>query len=113
MFKEKKEAEEAHDISKQIWSHVSIEGSSKSIRVPEPRGSLPPAPEGLPVSNTSNVMAPEDWDLLLKGARTMTVKKNTVIVQQGEMFQRIYHINKGVCRTEVGILLGIGRLIGS
>lgn len=39
--------------------------------------------------------------MILKGAKTLTVEKDNVIVRQGEKYQRIYQINRGQCRIEV------------
>jgi hypothetical protein len=39
--------------------------------------------------------------MILKGAKTITVAKDCVIITQGEKYQRIYQINRGQCRIEV------------
>ena len=44
--------------------------------------------------------SPEDWDLILKGARTVTYKKDDVVIREGEQFRRIFQLARGECRFE-------------
>lgn len=42
----------------------------------------------------------EDWNLLLKRAKNLTVTKNTTIIQEGEINTKLYQIVKGTVRVE-------------
>ncbi len=52
-------------------------------------------------SKIYKVLSKGEWDLILKGAKTMTLKQGDIIIAQGEEYQRIYQISKGICRIEV------------
>lgn len=52
-------------------------------------------------SKIYKVLSVEEWDLILKGAKTVTLKQGEIIIAQGEEYQRIYQISKGSCRIEV------------
>lgn len=61
------------------------------------------------MSHIYQVLSPMDWDMILKGAKSITVPKNGVIITQGEKYQRIYQINRGECRIEVSALSIYGK----
>lgn len=44
--------------------------------------------------------SPSDWDVILKGARTVTYQKDDVIMKDGERVRRIYQLLNGECRFE-------------
>lgn len=97
-FKEKKEIDEAYEIIKQIW--IKVGDGQNIVANIRPTLMVSPSAETKP----SRALPQEDWDLILKGAKTIHVKKDALIIQQGEEFQRIYQINKGTCRTEVKLM---------
>jgi len=45
-------------------------------------------------------MTPEDWKLIIGGAKRLVCKKGTTIIAEGNEFQRIFQIVRGKCRTE-------------
>jgi len=49
----------------------------------------------------SELLNRNDWAILLKAAKLQTFQKNQPIVTQGQIFQRIYTIEKGSCRVEI------------
>jgi hypothetical protein len=55
--------------------------------------------------------SPEDWDLILKGARTVTYKKDDVIIREGEQFRRIFQLARGECRFEK-VIDGKSKVLG-
>lgn len=95
-LKEKKEAEEANDIMRQIW----VKRASDQSTAGTPRKYVSVQNTIVDRSSVRNVLSTEDWDLVLKGAKTITTPKDGIIISQGEEYQRIYQITKGVCRTE-------------
>jgi CRP-like cAMP-binding protein len=104
IFKEKKELLEAHGLLKQMWATkqpvlIRRESSANSTGPTISR-----VASGDSASKVFKVLPPEDWDLILKGAKCISVRKDEVIIAQGEHYQRIYQISRGVCRTEVKIL---------
>ena len=42
----------------------------------------------------------EDWDMILKGAKTRSYSSGDAILKQGESYQRIYQISQGRVRVE-------------
>jgi len=42
----------------------------------------------------------EDWKLILGGAKRLTARKETVLINQGTTFQRIFQVIRGTCRIE-------------
>ena len=61
-----------------------------------------------------SILTNYDWDMILKGAKTVTLQKDDVIITQGEKYKRIYQINQGQCRIEVqkeGKTTVLGRMI--
>eukprot|EP01124_Arcella_intermedia_P005670 TRINITY_DN13354_c0_g2_i1.p1 TRINITY_DN13354_c0_g2~~TRINITY_DN13354_c0_g2_i1.p1 ORF type:complete len:1073 (+),score=274.40 TRINITY_DN13354_c0_g2_i1:427-3219(+) len=43
---------------------------------------------------------PEDWQLILKGSRTVHYQKDEVIIKEGKKYRQLYQLTKGVCRIE-------------
>jgi hypothetical protein len=39
----------------------------------------------------------EDWDLVLKGAKTEVYSKGETVICEGQQYQRLYHIGRGSC----------------
>ena len=103
----------------QIWAKRSADAATAGTLPKSPRSSLPAqavpptqeepkkepsSPESsamMDKQNVRKVLSSEDWDLILKGAKTLKIPKDTVILSQGEQYQRIFQITKGVCRIEV------------
>lgn len=62
----------------------------------------------------------KDWDLMLKGAKSATYRKDEVVIAAGESYQRLYQISKGHCRVEIKLsgqtqvvgLMGQGETFG-
>jgi len=45
-------------------------------------------------------LTPEDWKFLIGGAKAVVFQKNQTIIEEGQIYQRLYQINKGSCRIE-------------
>lgn len=41
-----------------------------------------------------------DWELILRGAKRITFRKDALIVAEGSTMQRIFQVVKGHCRIE-------------
>jgi len=52
----------------------------------------------------SLALTSSDWDLILRGAKRVTFKKNDVIISEGSDFQRIFQVVRGSCRIEKTLL---------
>lgn len=59
-----------------------------------------------------NVLPQSDWDMMLKGARTITIPTDEIIINQGEEYQRIFQIVRGECRIEVEDTTGKRTIVG-
>lgn len=47
--------------------------------------------------HSSKELHDEDWEILLAGSKKLTFKPDEVIIKEGEVFRKIYYINKGTC----------------
>ena len=54
----------------------------------------------------------EDWQLILKGARSVTYKKDDVVIREGEQFRRVFQLARGECRFEK-VIDGKTRVLGT
>jgi len=55
----------------------------------------------LDLEDLHNALPKKDWDMLLKGAKTEHVTKDSIIVAPGKEYQRLYEIVSGSCRVEM------------
>jgi len=106
-FKVKEECWECRDIVSQLWTKRPLGSRTSSVGTIGTIGRSGNMVNSQSVENfveSSQVfkaLPAEDWEQLLHGAKTVTVPKNTAIITQGEVYQRIYQINRGVCRIEL------------
>ncbi len=49
------------------------------------------------MSSIYSVLPKEDWDLLLKGAKTIKLAKGDVVIKEGDTVRRIYQCSSGTC----------------
>lgn len=52
------------------------------------------------VEEEQRILTADDWDLLVNGTKLKSYAKGEIIVQQGEEYQKLFHIVKGTCRIE-------------
>jgi len=52
------------------------------------------------ISYTASDETETDWDSLLSGAVSLTVKPGTVIIKEGEVSRKIFYIQSGVCSVK-------------
>lgn len=120
-FKEPSEAVEAHDMVKELWQRHSKslpttpQSSSPSISrfhifffflinflmffFPNRRTSGSEVTQLM--NEVFNALPQSDWDIMLKGAKTIVIPKGELIVHQGEEYQRIFQIVRGDCRIDL------------
>jgi len=91
-----------YDLIFGIWSSNSKgvrRGDSSSAHIAERSRSVSLVDDD-PMNSGSTTLTNVDWELIIKGARTITYTKDDVIIEEGQKYQRIYQINKGICRIE-------------
>eukprot|EP01100_Stratorugosa_tubuloviscum_P012523 TRINITY_DN597_c0_g2_i10.p1 TRINITY_DN597_c0_g2~~TRINITY_DN597_c0_g2_i10.p1 ORF type:complete len:877 (+),score=349.05 TRINITY_DN597_c0_g2_i10:674-3304(+) len=49
---------------------------------------------------TNQALTEEDWAMLLKGANVCKFTKDQIIINEGQQYQRLFHLTKGRCRVE-------------
>lgn len=104
--------EDAFQFIRSIWKHQSgqkapaapaARTSSSSSSTRKDKAAEGDDDEAAPTTGDStNKWLPsvEDWDLILKGARTVTYRKDDVVIREGEQFRRIFQLARGECRFE-------------
>lgn len=98
-FRDERWRNEAFDMLSSLW-----QSSLRNSSIPESAISeinKKASKESL-IYDDPEALNKEDWDMLLQGAKLQSYPKDTVIVQEGDNFQRIYQIVEGVCRIEKG-----------
>lgn len=118
--------EDAFQFIRSIWKHQS---GQKAPAAPTKSSKKDKAPDAAAASSTSSpagddeetptsgdasnkwLPSAEDWDLILKGARTVTYKKDDVVIREGEQFRRIFQLARGECRFEK-IIDGKSKVLG-
>jgi CRP-like cAMP-binding protein len=114
--------EDAFQFIRSIWKHQSGQkpsgATSPKASSTKKDKSAEPAPadddDAAPTTGDSgNKWLPsvEDWDLILKGARTVTYRKDDVVIREGEQFRRIFQLARGECRFEK-IIDGKSKVLG-
>jgi CRP-like cAMP-binding protein len=105
--------DDAFQFIRSIWTQVqktSAGGSAAAVKPkPSPKKDSPDA-DG---ADEGNKWLPStaDWELILKGARTATFKKDDVIIREGEQFRRIFQLFRGECRFEK-VIDGKSKVLG-
>jgi hypothetical protein len=102
-FKTDKEADEAADVIRQLHSK-QVQDQSGAVSEVVIKPDVPAVEEEEPgkiPSKILKVLSQDEWDVILKGAKTLSVPKGGIIINQGEEYQRIYQISKGICATVV------------
>lgn len=102
-FPSQQPREEAFDIMTSLWTTIR---GSQGLRVllkdnSQGEKSLAEIETVSQDLEDSELLSRDDWVLLLKGAKFQTFKKDECIVTQGQLFQRIYTVEKGSCRVEI------------
>eukprot|EP01117_Protostelium_nocturnum_P002759 TRINITY_DN1367_c0_g1_i2.p1 TRINITY_DN1367_c0_g1~~TRINITY_DN1367_c0_g1_i2.p1 ORF type:complete len:1509 (+),score=632.54 TRINITY_DN1367_c0_g1_i2:215-4741(+) len=108
-FHDKNESKEMVELINPMRTRASVrqtmepknQNSPKYVMSPQqPRVNVGPSKSDM--SKAFRVLPSEDWDMILKGgAKSIHVPKDGVIVSAGEMYQKIFQISRGVCRTEI------------
>eukprot|EP01114_Cavostelium_apophysatum_P011920 TRINITY_DN2649_c0_g1_i2.p1 TRINITY_DN2649_c0_g1~~TRINITY_DN2649_c0_g1_i2.p1 ORF type:complete len:1487 (-),score=443.17 TRINITY_DN2649_c0_g1_i2:51-4511(-) len=103
-FKNKQDASDALEFIKQLSAKKPLPGTRLSrvftteLATPRSRSSTLDTDE---MGRVFKVLPAEDWDLFLKGAKSLHVDKDGAVTTQGEVYQRIYQISRGHCRIEI------------
>lgn len=94
-----------------IWKHQQGSGSKvkKDKKRKSDRSQNKEDTKDTPKS--SWLPSPEDWEILLKGARSVTYQKDDVIIKEGEQFRRIFQLIKGEVRFEK-VIDGQNKVLG-
>jgi CRP-like cAMP-binding protein len=103
VFADESEAETAYRFIQRIWQRRNLRSSS--MEAPQAGStrvlSLQEAEEENKANDTFSVLPAADWELLLSGAKSVTVPRDEIIITQGQKYQRLYQISRGRCRIEL------------
>eukprot|EP01097_Dermamoeba_algensis_P009489 TRINITY_DN667_c0_g1_i4.p1 TRINITY_DN667_c0_g1~~TRINITY_DN667_c0_g1_i4.p1 ORF type:complete len:916 (-),score=254.98 TRINITY_DN667_c0_g1_i4:345-3092(-) len=110
-FKTEKERDDALTIVSSLWKKVSVSDessrSSSKLRSASLVNELRDSQEDDKPFEDQEPLTKEDLELLLKGAKLVSYPKEAIVVQEGQLYQRLFQINKGTCRiTKMGKPLG-------
>jgi len=89
---------EAHGILQSIFTSTNEKKKTPKKRTNE-EGKLEMNLDDI-LATSQLMLQPEDWDLILKGLKVISFKKDHFIIHQHQQYQRIYQIVKGSCRVE-------------
>ncbi|GAM27027.1 hypothetical protein SAMD00019534_102020, partial [Acytostelium subglobosum LB1] len=121
-FKSQEELSEAYGIMTKIWKNHFGTGA---VRSPPPKtqphqqhhatpGVTPPTPPrvakagqqaGELFAGVPDLPSKEEWEQILKGAKTLKFKKGEILVVEGTEFNKIFQIVKGECTIIKGLSL--------
>eukprot|EP01103_Thecamoeba_quadrilineata_P019456 TRINITY_DN7892_c0_g1_i1.p1 TRINITY_DN7892_c0_g1~~TRINITY_DN7892_c0_g1_i1.p1 ORF type:complete len:1077 (+),score=244.67 TRINITY_DN7892_c0_g1_i1:35-3265(+) len=73
-----------HENETLVHSSSMVSASSQNLLTPPP----------------SLTLTDTDWKHILEGAKSKIHKRDEVIIQEGQQYQRLYQINRGSCRIE-------------
>lgn len=93
-FSNSNQSKEGFDILHALWQKQTL----PEISSPRRRSTLKRSRE---IESIFQELPNEDWDLIVSGAKSITLPKNGIILFQGEKYQKMFQINRGVCRIEV------------
>eukprot|EP01124_Arcella_intermedia_P009174 TRINITY_DN15952_c0_g1_i1.p1 TRINITY_DN15952_c0_g1~~TRINITY_DN15952_c0_g1_i1.p1 ORF type:complete len:1775 (-),score=412.71 TRINITY_DN15952_c0_g1_i1:1327-5910(-) len=85
--------EKAYKILHDVWNAKKLSSSGNPAK--ETNRSLQKKDKDL----TKQLKpTPKDWEILLKGSRTVSYKKDEVIMKEDENYRQIYQVSRGVCK---------------
>lgn len=90
--------------------HKSKSSSSKEIKEAK-EAAAAAAKEAKDASVNPWLPSAADWNLILKGARTTTFKKDDIVMKEGEATTRVFQLVAGECRFEK-MFEGESRILG-
>eukprot|EP01102_Stenamoeba_stenopodia_P019856 TRINITY_DN7586_c0_g1_i2.p1 TRINITY_DN7586_c0_g1~~TRINITY_DN7586_c0_g1_i2.p1 ORF type:complete len:522 (+),score=104.57 TRINITY_DN7586_c0_g1_i2:1641-3206(+) len=92
VFDLKGERDSAFDLIHNFWKQ-SCQPDQKP-----PEVEVEPKKFGGPVDfQFEDPLTQDDWNLMLKGAKTVPFQKGETVIKQGQLFQRLYHVASGSC----------------
>jgi len=89
------QAKEAFDIIHPLWKKETVPKQS-TLR----RQSVKSSKE---MDKIFQELPASDWELILSGAKSISLPYGSVILEQGEKYQKMFQINRGVCKAELAL----------
>ncbi|XP_049847782.1 cyclic GMP-binding protein C-like [Schistocerca gregaria] len=94
--------DEALTFISTIWNHARSQSSAGPAVHKAAKPSVQ-AEQTTDTVKTSWLPSADDWDIILKGARIATLKKDDTVLSEGEQSNRLFQLLRGGCRFEKNI----------
>jgi hypothetical protein len=109
-YQSKEDQEEAYTLILNLWTNYNkLHSEASKSKIP-PSPALSHRPESPPKTESDNrkslvdPLTTEDWMLILNCAKEHVFTKDSVIIAEGDAFQRLYQIIKGTVRIERSVI---------